>query len=125
MMAASGVAMAAGTLAVLLGVAAGAVNLRRRGGARRAEGGLALVGALQVLAWPGATGEGEGWRWLLASGATLALAYLLWQSGNLARARADGRARLGRERAGLRELPRRNEGQQVRAVASWPGRRRG
>ncbi len=116
-------------LAVLIAAGLGGLHLARRGGFAPAEIGMGLLG-LGQLAGPG---EPPGWGWLLRTGAALVVIYVMWEMGRMVaavRGLAPVASSPSRER-GVEasppdpfSLPERGK-QEVRAVASWPGRRPG
>ena len=103
--------------AVLVAAGLGGLDLARRGGFRPAEIGMALV-ALGQLA---GAAETPGWGWLLRTGAALVVIYTMWQTGRLV---VGVREREPHPLAPLSLQERGEERGRVRAVASWPGRRR-
>jgi hypothetical protein len=103
----------AANLAVLALAALGGWDLARRGGFRPAEIGMALAALGQMAS--GA--DAAGWVWLLRTGAALVVIYTLWKTGGLVVSVRETCA--GREEEKVAVKP-----ALVRAVASWPGRRR-
>ncbi len=123
--------------AILVAAGLGALDLARRGGFRPAEIGMALV-ALGQLSSAGGT---PGWGGLLQTGAAAVVMYTLWQMGRLvvgvrephplapspSRERGNAGVRERLNAPPLQPSPSRERGNaegRVRAVASWPGRRR-
>ena len=109
--------------AVLVAAGLGGLDLARRGGFRPAEIGMALV-ALGQLA---GAAETPGWGWLLRTGASLVVIYTMWQTGRLVvglREREPHPLAPSPAHADVRSRERGEGTARVRAVASWPGRRR-
>ena len=104
---------------VALAVAAG-VDLARRGGAGPWALALGPAAVAQLVAGGARMTlpmtHTLGWVWLAQSAANAALIYALWQAGNLALSCRAAQAEAEPERP--LDLP------MIRAVASWPGRRR-
>ena len=102
----------------VLGLAAlGGWDLARHGSFRPAEIGMGLtaLGQMTTVAEPA-----PGWGWLLRTGAVLIVIYSLWQMGRLVVSVRETCAEREPEAAPAPVQP-----ALVRAVASWPGRRRG
>lgn len=108
----------------VLGLAAlAAWHLARRGSVSPVQTGLVLAAAAQLFAAAGrldiAISAALAWAWLLQTGCNLAFVYILWQTGSLLLALREVSAVADSRKEPALELPR------IRAVASWPGRRRG
>ncbi len=106
-------------LLVLLAAGLGGLDLARRGGFAPAEMGIGLLGLGQLAG----LGEPPGWGWLLRTGAVLVVIYVMWQMGTM----VASLRKTGAELHAPAPLPLHGRGEErarVRAVASWPGRRK-